>query len=64
MRQLKRNKQLKPAILVPRPALSKSQEQLIRKLETLDVNRGVAEALVRASHPKAIKNWIALMEHK
>ncbi|MCD5401684.1 hypothetical protein LR013_03740, partial [candidate division NPL-UPA2 bacterium] len=51
-------------ILIPKCTFTKSQEKLIRKLETLDINREVAEELVRASHPKAIKNWIALMEYK
>lgn len=62
MKQLKDNRKLKPAILTPKPALTKSQEKLIRKLETLNINRAVAEELVRASNPKAIKHWITLME--
>ena len=63
MKQLKDNKKLRSAILTPKHALTRSQEKLIKKLENLEVSRGVAEELVRASHPKAIKNWIALMEH-
>ena len=62
MRQLKDNKKLGSAILTPKPTFTKSQEKLIKKLENLDINREVAEELVRASHSKAIKNWIALME--
>ena len=59
MTQLKQDKKLKLRILTPKRGLSASQEKLVRKLETLDINRAVAEELVRASHPKAIKKWIA-----
>jgi len=42
--------------------LTKAQERWVRRLEDLDIDRAVASEIVRESHPRAIKRWIASLE--
>jgi hypothetical protein len=64
MKQRKQNTKSKQTGLIPKTIFTKSQEGLIKMLEDLKISRGVAQELVRASHPKAIRSWITLMERK
>jgi hypothetical protein len=52
-------KQLPFSIL--RLIMSKPRQKLLKELEDLGIDKWVALELVRASHPKAIKKWIALI---
>jgi hypothetical protein len=50
-------KQLPFSIL--RLIMSKPRQKLLKELEDLGIDKWVALELVRASHPKAVKKWIA-----
>jgi hypothetical protein len=57
---LKMPKQL--SLLNLKPDLAKPQKKLVEELETFGVSRQVSKELVRASHLRAIKKWIALIK--